>query len=161
MNSDKNICCYPLDVSLWEEKNHEWKDKLFLMDEVRQVFHVPLNMTTVVKRMMAKIEAADAMPEVKEFLMLMYDPSPWKSEIYMTVIKDIPKGKMVRISGSFISKVYDGPYNHVPVWIEDMNKYLANKNLKALKYYFHFAYCPKCVKKYGHNHCIVFAQISG
>ena len=70
-----------------------------------------------------------------------------------------PSGKMAKFSGTFISKVYDGPYNHVPKWIEDMDEYLASKGQKALKYYFHYAYCPKCVKKYGHNYCVAFAQI--
>ena len=159
MNSDKDICCYPLDISLWDEKTHVWKDKLFLQDEVKQILHIPVNMSSVVNRMFAKIEKADAMPEVKDFLMLAYDPSPWKSEIYMTVTKGVPNGKMAKLSGTFISKVYDGPYNHVPKWIKDMEKYLADPDQKALKYYFHYAYCPKCVKKYGHNYCVAFAQI--
>lgn len=156
----KNICCYPLDTTLWEEKTHVWKEKLFLKDTVRQIMHIPLNMSAVVKRMFKKIEEADAMPQVKDFLMLAYDPSPWKSEIYMTVTKNITSGEMAKISGTFISKVYDGPYNHVPKWIKDMDEYLASKNEKALKYYFHYAYCPKCAKKYKHNYCVAFAQIT-
>ncbi len=159
MNSDKDICCYPLDTSLWDEKTHVWKDKLFLQDEVKQILHIPVNMSSVVNRMFAKIEKADAMPEVKDYLMLAYDPSPWKSEIYMTVTKDVPNGKMAKLSGTFISKVYDGPYSHVPKWVKDMEKYLANNDQKALKYYFHYAYCPKCIKKYGHNYCIAFAKV--
>lgn len=159
MNSDKEICCYPLDTSLWNETTHIWKEKLFLKDTVRQIMHIPLNMSSVINRMFKKIEEADAMPEVKDFLMLAYDPSPWKSEIHMTVTKEIASEKVVRISGTFISKVYDGPYHHVPKWIENMDKYLAAHKKKALKYYFHYAYCPKCMKKYGHNYCIAFAQI--
>lgn len=159
MNSDKNICCYPLDTALWHEKAHVWKDKLFLQDEVKQILHIPVNMSSVVNRMFKKIEEADAMPEVQEFLMLFYDSSPWRSEINITVTKDIPKSNIIKISGTFMSKVYDGPYNHVPKWITDMEKYLASQNQKAIKYYFHYAYCPKCIKKYGHNYCISFAQI--
>ncbi len=159
MNSDKDVCCYPLDTSLWDEKTHVWEDKLFLQDEVKQILHIPVNMSSVVNRMFEKIENADAMPQVKDYLMLAHDPSPWKSEIYMTVTKGVPDGKMAKLSGTFISKVYDGPYSHVPKWIEDMEKYLANHNQKALKYYFHYAYCPKCAKKYGHNYCIAFAKV--
>ncbi len=159
MNSNKDICCYPFDTSLWDEKTHLWKDKLFLQDEVVQFLHIPLNMNSVVKRMFAEIEKADAMPEVKDFLLLSYDPSPWKSEIYMTVTKDIPNRKIAKLTGTFISKVYDGSYNNVPKWIENMDRYLNTNNQKALKYYFHFAYCPKCVEKYGHNYCVVFAQV--
>ena len=160
MNSDKDVCCYPLDTSLWDEKKHVWDDKLFLQDEVRQIMHIPMNMSSVVNRMFQKIEAADAMPDVKDFLMLAYDTSPWKSEIYMTVTKDIPYEKIVQLSGTFVSKVYDGPYHHVPKWIADMDSYLSLKNQKALKYYFHYAYCPKCAKKYGHNYCVAFAQVN-
>lgn len=160
MNADKTICCPVFDPARWDEKTHIWKDKLFLEDEVKQIMHVPINMTTIVKRMFKQIEDVDAMPEEKDFLMLSYDPSPWKSEIYMTVNKNIPNGKMAKLSGTFISKVYDGPYNHVPKWIEDMDKYLASQHKKALKYYFHFAYCPNCVKKYGHNYCTAFAQVA-
>ena len=159
MNSDNSICCYPLDTSLWNEKTHIWKDKLFLQDEVMQFMHIPLNISFVVKHMFKKIEEADAASEVKDFLMLAYDPSPWKSEIYMAVTKDIPNGKMVKLSGTFISKVYDGPYHYVPRWIEEMNQYLSSHHQKALKYYFHYAYCPNCAKKYGHNYCIAFAQV--
>ena len=143
-----------------ERENTCLEEKLFLQDEVKQIMHIPINIASVVNRMFKKIEDAEAMPEVKDFLMLAYDPSPWKSEIHMSVTKNIPNGKMVKISGTFISRVYDGPYNYVPKWIEDMDNYLASQNQKALKYYFHYAYCPKCVKKYEHNYCIAFAQVN-
>jgi len=152
-------CCQPFDVSLWDEKTHVWTDKLFLKDEVKQFLHIPLNMGSVVKRMFAKIENAKAVPDTKDFLMLCYDPSPWKSEIYMTVTKEVTDGQMTTLSGTYVSKVFDGPYNHVPEWIKQMDEYLATKKQKAIKYYFHFAYCPKCSKAYGHNYCVAFAQV--
>lgn len=158
-NSDPTQCCLPFDPTLWDEKTHVWTDKPFLRDDVRQFLHIPLNMSSVVNRMFKKIEAADAMPETEDFLMLAYDPSPWKSHIHMTVTKDVPNGTMVKLSGTFVSKVFDGPYSDVPKWITAMDAFLATRGQKSLKYFFHFAYCPKCVKKYGHNYCIVFAQV--
>lgn len=155
----QSTCCLPFDPTRWDEKTHVWKDKLFVRDTVRQLFHIPLNMGAVVTRMITTIEAAGAMPSAKDFLMLCYDPSPWKSEIHMTVTKTIPRAQMVRLSGTFVSKSFDGPYHKVPVWIREMDAYLARQNLKAIKYYFHYAYCPKCAKKYGHNYCIAFAQV--
>lgn len=153
-----NICCPKFDPERFQEKTHVWKDKLFLQDEVLEFMHIPLNMGTVVRRMFGKIESAKAMPDSKDFLMLCYDPSPWKSEIYMTVTKNVPDGKMARLTGSYLSKVYDGPYNAVPNWIKDMDKYVTGKGKTVKKYYFHYTYCPKCSKKYGHNYCIAFAQ---
>lgn len=160
-HSEKSdICCLEFDPKRFDEKTHVWKDKLFLKDEVIQIMHIPLNMGSVVTRMFQKIEDAQAMPKTDDFLMLCYDPSPWKSEIYMTVDKKVPGGRMAKLSGTFLSKVYDGPYNAVPNWIKDMNEYVAKKGKTVKKYYFHYAYCPKCSKKYGHNYCIAFAQIS-
>lgn len=152
--------CPQLNVSLWEEKTHHWKDKLFMQDKVRQIMHMPLNMAAVVNRMFTKAEDANAVPDESEFLLLAYDPSSWKSELYMTVTKPVPDGNMTTLSGMYVSKVFDGPYNHVPQWMKAMDSYLASHQQKALKYYFHFAYCPTCAKKYGHNYCIAFAQVA-
>jgi hypothetical protein len=152
-------CCPEFNPKDWHEKTHVWKDKLFLQDEVRQIMHIPLNMGAVVSKMFKKAEANKAVPENEDFLLLSYDPSPWKSELYMTVTKEVPEGKMAKLSGKFISRVYDGPYNAVPQWIKEHEEYLEKHNLKSKKYYFHFAYCPKCMKKYGHNYCIAFSQV--
>ena len=157
--NDSSTCCPVFDPKPWDNKTHIWKDKLFLEDAVFQIMHIPVNMGQVVTRMFAKIQAAKATPENKDFLMLCYDPSPWKSQIYMTVTKDVPGGKMTKLSGTFESKVFDGPYQAVPQWIKEMDEILKQKGQKALKYYFHYAYCPKCMKKYGHNYCIAFAQV--
>lgn len=156
---EPSICCPEFDPTRFVEQRHVWQEKLFLQDEVRQIFHIPVNMGKVVKRMFKKIEDAKAMPEAKDFLMLCYDPSPWRSEIYMTVNKEMPGEKTAKITGEFLSKVYDGPYNAVPKWIKDMDAYVAGKGKAVKRYYFHYAYCPKCSKKYGHNYAVAFAQV--
>jgi NMD protein affecting ribosome stability and mRNA decay len=120
---------------------------------------MPINMSPVVTRMFNKIEDASAFPEIKNFLMLAYDPSPWTSEIYMTVTKNVPGAEMSKISGTFASMVFDGPYNAVPKWISEMDAYLASKSKKAKKYYVYYTTCPKCAKKYGHNYVVAFAEL--
>lgn len=158
--TNKNVCCPVFNTQAWDNKTHIWENKLFLKDEVKQFLHMPLNMGKVVNKMWKQIESAQAASTPNDFLMLCYDPSPWKSEIYMTVTKDIPHANMTTLSGTFFSKVFDGPYNAVPQWIKEMDSVLENEGKKAIKYYFHYAYCPKCAKKYGHNYCVAFAQIS-
>jgi hypothetical protein len=117
-------------------------------------------MGTVIAKMFAKIESAKAMPaKMEDFLMLCYDPSPWKSEIHMTVSKEIAGETMVALSGTFLSKVYDGPYYMVPKWMKDMENYAKEEGKTVEKMYFHYAYCPKCAQKYGHNYCVAFAQV--
>jgi hypothetical protein len=107
----------------------------------------------------AAIEAAGAKPQDRDFLWLCYDPSPWKCENYIHVTHEVPGMENVRLSGTFITKVFDGPFNHVPRWIKEMDVYLAGQNKKAQKYFFYYTTCPKCAKKYGHNYVVVYAQI--
>ncbi|MCK9368612.1 hypothetical protein M0R04_01405 [Candidatus Dojkabacteria bacterium] len=157
---EENIkeCCPEFNPALWQEKEHVWKDKLFVRDYVKQIFHIPINMGAVVTKMFADVEKAGASPKIEDFLMLAYDPSPWKSELYITVTKEVEGMENVKLSGKYTSKVYDGPFNNIPNWIKDFDIYLKNKNQKALKYYFYYTYCPKCAKKYGHNYVVAFAQ---
>jgi hypothetical protein len=111
-NSD--TCCPEFNTKLWDEKTHIWKDKLFLKDEVKQIMHIPLNMGKIITRMWQQVDKAQASPKTEEFLVLSYDPSPWKSELYMTTTKNIPNSNIVKLKGTFISKVFEGPYQAVP-----------------------------------------------
>jgi hypothetical protein len=154
-------CCQEFDPEPWDEKTHEWKNKLFIRDTVPQLFHMPLPWMVgrVVNRMWKKAQDAGAAPDLKDFLWLAYDPSPWKSEFYIAVTKEVPGADNVRFTGTFISKVFDGPYNQVPKWVKEMDSYLSARDKKAKKYYFYFTTCPRCAKRYGHNYVVAFAEI--
>lgn len=156
---DPQECCPKFNPTLWDEKEHIWKEKLFIKDEVKQIFHMPLNMGQVITRMWKKVEDAGASTPKEEILMLSYDPSPWKSEMYINVTKEVPNAEHIKLSGKFLSKVFDGPFNEVPKWITEFDLYLKNKNQKANRYYFYYTTCPKCAKKYGHNYVVAFAQV--
>ena len=121
---------------------------------------MPLNISSVISRMWKKVQEYEAAPPNEEFLILAYDPSPWKSEIYMTVNKEIPGEKNVRLSGAFISKVFDGPYNEVPKWIKTMEEFIASKGKVIKKNFFYEPYCPKCAKFYQHHYVIDFAEVA-
>lgn len=157
----KEHCCPELDVARWDEKTHLWKDKPFIRGSIPALFHMPF--PPMVGRLVGKLwkmaQDAKADPPLDDFLLLAYDPTPFKSEFYMTVTKQVPGADNVRLSGTFISRVFDGPYNAVPKWYADFEKYLSDKGKKAKKYYFYFTYCPKCAKAYGHNYCVAFAQV--
>lgn len=153
------ICCKEFNPESWDGREHVWNEKLFVKDYVRQIFHIPLNMGAVLTRMTEKIESEDAKVKDEDFLILAYDPSPWKSEIYINVSKEIRNMENVKLSGRYISKVYDGPYKDVPKWMDDFKKYLENQQHKMVKFYLYYTTCPKCAKKYGHNYVVAFAQI--
>lgn len=159
--TDQNVCCPEFNPVPWDHKKHVWSNKLFLKDSVPEFFHIPLPSTygKVITRMWQKATDADATPEVKDFLLLAHDPSPFKGELLLAITKEIPGAEMVRLSGTFMSRVFDGPYNHVPKYMKEMDGYLASLKMKAKKYYFYYAYCPKCAKKYGHNFIVAVAEV--
>jgi hypothetical protein len=155
-------CCPKFEPSLWNEVEHEWQNKLFLKDTVPEIFHFPVPGTysKAITRMWKKAEDAGAAPDRKDFLLLAYDPSPFKGELFMSITKEVPGAENVRLSGTFVSKVFDGPYHKVPGYIKEMDQYLKANNKVATKYYFSFAYCPKCSKKYGHNYIVALAEVT-
>lgn len=157
----KTECCLKFDPKPWDNKTHKWKDKLFIKETLPQFFHMPLPwmIGKMITRMWKKAQDAKADPDLKDFMWLTYDPSPWKSEHYIYVTKEVPDAENVKISGTFISKVFDGPYNSAPKWIKEMDVFLEKQGKKAKKYYFYFTTCPKCAKKYGHNYVVVFGEV--
>ena len=77
----------------------------------------------------------------------------------MSVTKEVPEAENVRLSGTFISKVFDGPYNRIPKYIKEMEQYVRVLGKESNKYYFYYTTCPKCAKKYGHNYIVAFSEV--
>ena len=109
------------------------------------------------KKNVALIEAAEAKPE--EMIILSDENSLWGADIFIDVTKDVPKVNMAAISGTFLSKVYEGPYKNMRTWIQDMNGYVASQGKDLKKLYFYYTTCPKCAKKYDKNYVVLMAQI--
>lgn len=158
----QDACCPEFNPAPWDEKEHVWNDKLFIKGNVPQIFHIPLPgaINRTVGRLWKTAQNADAVRDLKDFLMLAYDPSPWKSEFHLAVNHEVQGAENVKLTGTFLSKVFDGPFSAVPQWIKEMERYVAEKGHKTLKYYFYYTTCPKCAKKYGHNYVVAFSQIS-
>lgn len=104
-------------------------------------------------------KAGATIPDLLEALILFRDPSAFRSEIYYTVTHEVPGANNTTLTGSFVARVFDGPYNDVPVFIKEMEQFLAEKNQKALDYFVHYAYCDKCAKSRGHNYMVLFALV--
>lgn len=160
MTHGNEHCCPELDTARWNEKTHVWKDKPFIKGSIPALFHMPWPpmVGKLVTRLWKMAQEAKADPKLDDFLLLAYDPTPFKSEFYMTVTKEVPGADNVKLSGAFISKVFDGPYNAAPKWVKEFDQYLKSQGKTCIKYYFYFCYCPKCAKAYGHNYCVAFAQ---
>jgi len=150
-------CCPRFDPEPWDEKEITFQDKLFIKDHVRSFMHIPLNFGNVMVKNMEMIHKAGALAPVP--VMLSDENSLWGSDIYIAVAKDVPGAKMVRISGTFLTKVFEGPYSDIKKWIEEMKAYVKSKNKEFEKLYFFYTTCPKCAEYYGKNYTVLLAQI--
>lgn len=150
-------CCPRFNPEQWENKEIEFKDKLFLKDHVNSLFHIPLNFGAVMERGVKKIEEAHA--EAKEQLVLSDETSLWGADVYIAVDKEVPKAHMEKISGTFLTKVFEGPYKNMGKNVEEMKVYVNSKGKDVKKLYFYYTYCPKCAKAYGKNYTVILAQV--
>ncbi len=150
-------CCKPFNPSLWQEKEIIWKEKLFVKDHVTSFLHIPLNMGSIVIKNMKLIEQAHAKAPYQ--LMLTDEQSLWGADIYIDVVKKVPGSQMATLSGTFLTKVFEGAYQNVGHWGEEMKTYVGNKGKKLKKLYFSYTTCPKCAKAYCKNYVVLFAQI--
>jgi hypothetical protein len=71
----------------------------------------------------------------------------------------VPSENMTAISGTFLSKVFEGSFSKMKSWIAEMNNTVAAENKEIKKLFFYYTTCPKCAKKYGKNYVVLLAQI--
>ncbi len=150
-------CCEPFNPKPWENKEITWKEKLFVKDHVTSFLHIPLNMGNKIVKNVKLIEKANAKSPYQ--LMLTDETSLWGSDIYIDVARNVPGAVMATISGTFFTKVFEGPFQNVGVWAKEMTEYVAKNGKKLLKLYFSYTTCPKCAKAYGKNYVVLFAQV--
>lgn len=151
-------CCEPFDPELWQDKEIIWHDKLFVKDHVVSFLHIPLNFGAKVVKNMALIEKACAKQSYQ--LMLTDEKSLWGADIYIDVAHNVPDAQMARLSGTFLTKVFEGPYKDAGKWAKEMVEYVARKGRTLKKLYFSYTTCPKCAKAYGKNYVVLFAQVN-
>ncbi len=150
-------CCPPFDPTLWDDKEIVWKDKPFLKEHVRALFHVPLGLGRTVTRAMEKIAGAGAAPPTG--MMLADDSSPWGSDLYLDVTRPVPDADMASLSGTFLTKVFEGPFRDAGKWASEMKRYVESRGKRISKLYFDYTTCPACAKAYGKNYVVLFAKV--
>ena len=155
MNKDE--CCPKFEPKSWDGKILNWKNKKFIKDKVFTLFYIPINFGSVIKKLMEKINSANA--ECPDWMGLSDHTSKWNMNIYVAVNKDIPNSENVTLSGKFLSKVYEGPYKDTGKWCKDYDTYAKSKKLEIKKQYMWYTTCPKCAKKYGKNYVVIVGEV--
>jgi hypothetical protein len=150
-------CCAPLATERWDGLRFTWERKPFVRSHITALMHMPLNFGSVMRRLHAEVEAAGAYPE--EPLWLTDELSPWGSDVYLAVDRDVVDAQMAHLSGTFLTKVFEGPYRYVRKWIEEMKEYVTAQGEELEKIYFYYPTCPACSKRLGKNQVVLFARV--
>ncbi|MDB4271051.1 hypothetical protein N9896_03035 [bacterium] len=159
---EKQECCPIFHPEKWNEKTFDWNHKKFIKATVPTFFHIPLPpmIGNRITKMMKLAEDSKKLTSNKEDILVLFtDPHAFMSEIYLSVIDNVANANNTTLSGTFMSKVFDGAYNDIPKFIKQMDAYLQKRKAKAQRYYVHYAYCPECAKDAGHNYIVLFAQL--
>ena len=156
MSEETTCCCPRFDPTPWDEKSFEWTGKKFVKDRVFTFFYVPVNFSSVVQRMMAKIGRAGA--TAPEWMGLSDHTSKWNMDLYVPVEKEVPGLENTELTGQFFSKVYEGQFKDTSKWCEDFDALLKKRNLAAKRCFMWYTTCPRCARKYGKNYVVIIGQ---
>lgn len=158
MSDNETGCCPRFHPEGWDGLDLQFENKLFVRAETRSIFHIPLNFGQVFPRVQANLEAADAF-DPDDFLILSRDVSPWKGEHFFAAKRNVPGEEMTRLSGHFVTKVFDGPYQQAGQWYKEMKELARSQGNPDGEVYFFYTTCPKCAKHYGHNYTVGLVEI--
>jgi hypothetical protein len=151
-------CCPRFDPTGWEGVELHFRDKRFIRAETRSAMHVPLNMSKVFGRVHAHIEAAGGY-DPDNTIVLSRDLSPWKAEHLFATEGDVSDEDATTLSGDFVTKVFDGPYDEAKSWYGEMEDMVRAQGKEPARIYFYYTTCPSCAKAMGHNYVVGVAEI--
>lgn len=152
-------CCAIPNVDAWADKEIVFENQKFIRMHTRSFLFMPLNMSRVMTKIQQTAERSGATMPPKNVMILSRDLNPWKAEHLYSVSKEIPGEDNVTLKGTFLSKVFEGPYSNVKNWYDALLDYAKGKNKKVENVYFFYTTCPKCAKHYGKNYVIGLASV--
>ena len=158
MSDNPTNCCPRFKVMNWDEQELHFEDKLFVKAKTKSIFHVPINFGSVFSKTFSDIEKANANSE-DNFIVMSRDPSAWTGEHYFSVNKDVPGHEMVKMTGNYITKVFEGPYSKISSWEKEMELFAKGKDKQVKKTYFFYTTCPKCARVYKKNYVVAVSEI--
>lgn len=152
-------CCPEVRKEDWEYVQHEW-NKYFLEGNVFQLFRMPLNYGSVLKKLAAAAKARN-WDKHGNPLVLTQETGFFSMQMLLELFRPDPKADgVVFFSGSFISHYYEGPYSGLGKAVQELDDYVTKATgLPPKDYFFWYTTCPKCAKERGNPVTVIFARI--
>lgn len=153
-------CCAVPNIAEWDQQEYVFNDRLFVRMHTRSFLFVPLNMTKIMAALQQVAAHAGAELPPQQVMILSRDISPWKAEQLYGVSKPIPNADMVILNGTYITKVFEGPYKDARKWAQAMHSFAASRSQQITDLYFDYTTCPKCAKRSGKNYVYGIAKVA-
>ena len=158
-------CCRKYQIGHWADQEVVWENKRFIKDRVRSFLHIPLNFGAVMKRSGKPL--MDAGIWSNDMVVLSDDESLWGSNVYIELGDDgeaklpplHPKAEIVELSGRFVTREFDGPYQKAHVHAKQFQAELEGQGQNVKRVFYFYSTCPKCAKAYGENWIALFAEV--
>jgi len=119
---------------------------------------MPLNFSKVMVKNIEIIKKAKA-EEKNPIVMSKQGPFIGTFKIYISISKKIKGANTKTLSGTFLTKAFEGPYKNMGKWVKEMKEYAKSKRKEIQTLYFYYTTCPKCAKIYGKNYTVILAKI--
>ena len=152
-------CCPRFNPEGWDGQELHFEDKLFVRATTKSVDHVPTDMGPVFERTFGDIEKAGAY-DPDDIIVLSRDVSPSEGEHFFAVSKPVPGHEIVRWTGDYVTKLFEGPYENAPMWEQQFTADLEQRGHKADSIYYFYTTCPKCAVVYGKNYIVAVAKLA-
>lgn len=150
-------CCPRFNLTPWQNKTHKWQNKKFVKGTLFSIFYIPLGMNQFMMKNMELMNKARA--KNPDSICIMDYGSPFSLNLYISTDKNVPGAQMTTLSGTYLSRVYEGDYKETGNWARDMASYVKKQGFALKKLLFSYTTCPACAKAYGKNYVVAFAEI--
>lgn len=152
-------CCAVPNVAGWRDVRVDFSGMKFLRRTVRSFLHIPINMASVMTELERTAREAGVLMPPERALVLSRDLSAWKSEQLFAVSGDISGEELVEVSGTYVTRVFDGDFKNMKTWFEEMRQAGRDAGGSGENVLFFYTTCPKCAKHYGHNYVIGLVEV--
>ncbi len=151
-------CCPDIPKEKWEEKTVTWRNKPFYKFKVRSLFHFPIRFESSL-RSAGKDIKSKGMEFARPVMVIERGSNTFSQEMLMSLDKIYPDPNVVTLTGTFMSKMFVGPYKDMKDYIKEMNSFVEEKGLHAKELLFWYTNCPECAKKQGGPKTVILAKV--
>jgi hypothetical protein len=97
--------------------------------------------------------------QMPDWLCLSDHTSESNMDLYLAVDREVDDAENVTLSGKFLSKAYEGPFEDTGKWCMDFENFSKGQGLEIKKWYMWYTTCPACAEKYGINYVVIIGEV--